>query len=74
MSENCLSVSPVEAVISFNNGCIVLMYFSWTAVATWRWLANDENCGICRMTFDGCCPDCKLPGDDCPLGQWKHLS
>ncbi|TXG58538.1 hypothetical protein EZV62_016367 [Acer yangbiense] len=19
------------------------------------------------MAFDGCCPDCKLPGDDCPL-------
>ncbi|XP_064609992.1 LOW QUALITY PROTEIN: anaphase-promoting complex subunit 11-like [Liolophura sinensis] len=37
------------------------------AVAAWRWIANDENCGICRMPFDGCCPDCKLPGDDCPL-------
>lgn len=47
---------------------------SWTAVATWRWIANDENCGICRMAFDGCCPDCKLPGDDCPLvwGQCSH--
>jgi hypothetical protein len=40
----------------------------WTGVATWRWVANDDNCGICRMAFDGCCPDCKLPGDDCPLG------
>lgn len=20
------------------------------------------------MAFDGCCPDCKTPGDDCPLG------
>ncbi|KAF8093313.1 hypothetical protein N665_0385s0060 [Sinapis alba] len=19
------------------------------------------------MAFDGCCPDCKRPGDDCPL-------
>ncbi|KAB2050335.1 hypothetical protein ERO13_A13G217750v2 [Gossypium hirsutum] len=19
------------------------------------------------MAFDGCCSDCKLPGDDCPL-------
>ncbi|XP_029646490.2 anaphase-promoting complex subunit 11 [Octopus sinensis] len=47
---------------------------SWTAVATWRWIANDDNCGICRMAFDGCCPDCKLPGDDCPLvwGQCSH--
>ncbi|KAG5117683.1 hypothetical protein JHK84_043796 [Glycine max] len=25
------------------------------------------------MAFDGCCPDCKLPGDDCPLNEhsWK---
>ena len=47
---------------------------SWTAVATWRWVANDDNCGICRMPFDGCCPDCKLPGDDCPLGKvYKKL-
>ncbi|XP_052281574.1 anaphase-promoting complex subunit 11-like isoform X1 [Dreissena polymorpha] len=47
---------------------------SWTAVATWRWVANDDNCGICRMAFDGCCPDCKLPGDDCPLvwGECSH--
>ena len=44
---------------------------SWTGVATWTWVANDENCGICRMAFDGCCPDCKLPGDDCPLGETK---
>ena len=43
---------------------------SWTAVATWRWVANDDSCGICRMPFDGCCPDCKIPGDDCPLGKF----
>ncbi|KYQ50031.1 Anaphase-promoting complex subunit 11 [Trachymyrmex zeteki] len=41
---------------------------SWTGVATWRWIANDDNCGICRMPFDASCPDCKIPGDDCPLG------
>ncbi|KAI4463593.1 ring box [Holotrichia oblita] len=43
-------------------------------VATWKWIANDDNCGICRMPFDGCCPDCKLPGDDCPLvwGECSH--
>ncbi|XP_071706243.1 uncharacterized protein [Rutidosis leptorrhynchoides] len=29
--------------------------------------AHDETCGICRMAFDGCFRDCKLPGDDCPL-------
>ncbi|XP_077710757.1 anaphase-promoting complex subunit 11 isoform X1 [Canis aureus] len=30
----------------------------WNGVATWLWVANDENCGICRMAFNGCCPDC----------------
>ncbi|XP_039689481.1 uncharacterized protein [Medicago truncatula] len=40
---------------------------AWHAVASWTWDAQDETCGICRMAFDGCCPDCKLPGDDCPL-------
>ncbi|XP_021569259.1 anaphase-promoting complex subunit 11 isoform X3 [Carlito syrichta] len=33
----------------------------WNGVATWLWVANDENCGICRMAFNGCCPDCKCP-------------
>ena len=50
----------------------LLMYNRWIGVATWRWVANDENCGICRMAFDGCCPDCKIPGDDCPLGKDKQ--
>ncbi|CAJ1957676.1 unnamed protein product [Sphenostylis stenocarpa] len=40
---------------------------AWHGVASWTWDAQDETCGICRMAFDGCCPDCKLPGDDCPL-------
>ncbi|CAO2633525.1 Anaphase-promoting complex subunit 11 [Lemmus lemmus] len=46
----------------------------WKGVATWLWVANDENCGICRMAFNGCCPDCKVPGNDCPLvwGQCSH--
>ena len=39
----------------------------WNGVGVWKWVANDDTCGICRVAFDGCCPDCKLPGDDCPL-------
>ncbi len=42
----------------------------WVAVAFWKWEANgDTDCGICRLSFDGCCPDCRVPGDDCPLGE-----
>ncbi|KAJ3676085.1 hypothetical protein LUZ60_003497 [Juncus effusus] len=46
----------------------------WHGVGAWTWDAADETCGICRMPFDGCCPDCKFPGDDCPLiwGQCNH--
>lgn len=40
----------------------------WNAVASWRWdMPDDEVCGICRVQFDGTCPTCKFPGDDCPL-------
>lgn len=52
----------------------------YQAVAQWRWKVDnrgdgqeqeeddDEDvCGICRVAYDGCCPDCKQPGDDCPL-------
>ena len=43
----------------------------WWAVAVWKWITpNDETeCGICRLPFEGCCPDCKFPGDDCALGR-----
>lgn len=50
---------------------------SATLVATWSWshpLAHDEVCGICRVAFDGTCPTCKFPGDECPLliGKCQH--
>ncbi len=46
---------------------------SWMGVAVWKWIANDTDCGICRLPFDGCCPDCRIPGDDCPLGREGQL-
>ncbi|KAJ4418047.1 ubiquitin-protein ligase Anaphase Promoting Complex [Gnomoniopsis sp. IMI 355080] len=40
----------------------------WAAVATWRWdIPEDDVCGICQIHFDGSCPSCSFPGDDCPL-------
>ena len=30
---------------------------------------DEDVCGICRVAYDGCCPDCKRPGDDCPLSE-----
>ena len=30
---------------------------------------EDDVCGICRVAYDGCCPDCKTPGDECPLSE-----
>lgn len=44
----------------------------WHGVATWHWRLGaeegvDEVCGICRVPFDGTCPNCKYPGDECPL-------
>jgi anaphase-promoting complex subunit 11 len=50
---------------------------SASLIATWSWshpLAHDEVCGICRVAFDGTCPTCKFPGDECPLliGKCQH--
>jgi len=42
-------------------------FLHWNAVAAWTWGVDDETCGICHCAFDGCCPDCKVPGDDCPI-------
>lgn len=40
----------------------------WNTVATWRWdLPEDDVCGICQVQFDGTCPTCRYPGDDCNL-------
>ena len=79
----CLPPSETDVVERKNLGkettaCLsidIICFFvwRWTAVATWRWVANDDSCGICRMPFDGCCSDCKLPGDDCPLGETFFL-
>lgn len=51
----------------------------WAAIAAWKWDLGKEDdgsmddeseedlCGICRLNYESCCPDCKIPGDDCPL-------
>ena len=50
----------------------------WHAIAQWRWdtgsTEEDDGegdvCGICRVAYEGCCPTCKMPGDDCPLSEY----
>ncbi|CBJ32296.1 Putative subunit of the Anaphase Promoting Complex [Ectocarpus siliculosus] len=46
----------------------------WHGVAVWKWDVNEDVCGICRLAFDACCPDCTVPGDNCsPVwGQCNH--
>lgn len=45
----------------------------WAAVATWRWdIPDDDVCGICQTPFDGSCPSCRFPGDDCALRQFPR--
>ena len=57
------------------NFWLTLVFFShwrvgWGGIAVWKWLgvAADDQCSICRQPFDGCCTECKFPGEDCPLG------
>ena len=55
---------------------------NWHAIAQWRWDIGSNNdvddegdvCGICRVPYEGCCPSCKIPGDDCPLSELSALS
>ena len=62
------NVENESTVKTFESKTKLKVHFKgWNAVAFWKWIANDETCGICRVAFDGCCPDCKTPGDDCPL-------
>jgi len=53
---------------------LIVRIKQWKVVGSWRWLANDDSCGICRMAFEACCADCLHPGDDCPLvwGKCTH--
>ena len=44
-------------------------------VAAWQGETGDEVpervCGICHSAIDGCCGQCKIPGDECPMGRGK---
>ncbi|KAI8900654.1 anaphase-promoting complex subunit 11 [Globomyces pollinis-pini] len=48
---------------------------SWREVAVWKWNVDEEVCGICQGPFEGTCPGCKVPGNDCPLlwGECTHV-
>ncbi|KAI8339145.1 anaphase-promoting complex subunit Apc11 [Chlamydoabsidia padenii] len=49
---------------------------SWTMAAYWKWDVKDEDiCGICQSDLDGCCQQCLMPGDDCPVvwGECGHV-
>ncbi|KAK1626189.1 hypothetical protein QYE76_000504 [Lolium multiflorum] len=59
--------SETKGSVQTTAGAMKVKVLQWHAVASWTWDAQDETCGICRMAFDGCCPDCKFPGDDCPI-------
>lgn len=54
-------------------------------IASWTWdiqhlnneieeYEDEDVCGICRASYNGTCPDCKYPGETCPLvvGQCQH--
>lgn len=71
-------VHPVRAAESVGQ-LMKVKIKSWHAIAQWRWdtgnTDHDEGdgegdvCGICRVPYEGCCPTCKVPGDDCPLSE-----
>jgi hypothetical protein len=53
-----ITAHSVSLLHSLNNRCNYSVFFSssWNAVATWKWDAKDDTCGICRQAFDGSSP------------------
>lgn len=41
----------------------------WHGVAHWTWNCGEEDdlCGICQSPYEGVAPNCKYPGDECPV-------
>lgn len=46
----------------------------WNGVATWKWIANDDTCGICRVAFDGCCPGMLIAVLCTEPGKFQYLN
>lgn len=74
-----LHATLLVAVIHINAPMKVTIK-KWHAIAQWRWDTGNNDpdddgegdvCGICRVPFEGCCPTCKMPGDDCPLSMFQ---
>lgn len=72
-----VSSTHVHSHLSFFVPRMKVTIKSWHAIAHWRWDTGkpaqddadgeEDVCGICRVPYEGCCPACKMPGDDCPL-------
>lgn len=63
-----VSIYAYQPKSSINTDLMKVKIKSANLVATWHWdLPVDEVCGICRVQFDGTCPTCRFPGDDCSL-------
>lgn len=63
--------------LAVQNRCFFVFTYRWHGVAVWKWDVNEDVCGICRLAFDACCPDCTVPGDNCSPGEnpWpEHCS
>jgi hypothetical protein len=64
----CTGALVLYRLINNSTGNMKVKILSYHAVAAWRWdMPEDDDCGICRVQFDGTCPKCKFPGDDCPI-------
>lgn len=51
----------------------ILNLSRYKAVATWHWeVSNESVCGICQHPYEGACPICRFPGDDCPLSMFPY--
>ena len=65
-----------EITSGTNSTNLTIKIHNWKQGMSWKWdVPENEVCGICRNAFEGVCPTCKIPGDDCPLiwGECSHV-
>lgn len=44
--------------------------YRWKTAGYWVWNTKNEECPICQMLLDYCCPDCSVAGENCPPGYY----
>lgn len=72
---DCQIAGTASTLVLPSNTALKVKVNKLKITAKWKWIdGGDDRCGICRAPFEGCCIDCRMPGDDCPLVSFDSFS